>query len=85
MNKNRRLRRADASDYLKRVWGVSCKPATLNKLACIGGGPAFEHFGRWPLYREDELDSWVRGKLSHLKRSTSDANPSRRRGDEDVA
>jgi hypothetical protein len=68
----RRHRRADASGYLKERWGLDYKPATLAKLACLGGGPRFEHAGRFPLYREDELDAWALARLSPLKSSTSD-------------
>jgi len=68
----RRLRRREASEYLKTRWGLNYLPTTLAKLACLGGGPAFEHFGRTPLYREDELDRWVQDRMSGLKRSTSD-------------
>jgi len=71
MPANQRLRRTAASDYLKETWGLSYKPTTLAKLATLGGGPAFEHFGRWPLYRADELDNWVLSRLSPLKDSTS--------------
>ncbi len=72
MSNPRRFRRAQASEYLKSEWGLNYRPTTLAKLATIGGGPAFEHFGRWPVYRQDELDRWVRARLSGLKLSTSD-------------
>jgi hypothetical protein len=71
MNATRRFRRSEASDYLRAHFGVSIKPATLAKLATVGGGPRFEHFGRWPMYRQAELDRWARGRLSPLKTSTS--------------
>ncbi len=67
-----RLRRSEASAYLEERWGVAYKPSTLAKLACIGGGPRFEHFGRWPVYPVEELDKWADGRLSKLKASTSD-------------
>jgi hypothetical protein len=68
----RRYRRAEASEYLKSRWGIDRRPSTLAKLACIGGGPKFEHAGRTPLYPEPELDAWARSLLSPLKASTSD-------------
>jgi len=68
----RRYRRAEASTYLKSTWGLDYKPTTLAKLASLGGGPRFEHAGRFPLYREDELNSWASARLSPLKSSTSD-------------
>jgi hypothetical protein len=68
----RRLRRAEASVYLKQQWGLDYKANTLAKLATLGGGPRFEHAGRFPFYREDELDAWAAARFSALKASTSD-------------
>lgn len=68
----RRLRRAEASIYLKQKWGLDRKPGTLAKLACIGGGPRFEVANRTPLYPETELDVWAASLLTPLKSSTSD-------------
>jgi hypothetical protein len=68
----RRLRRTEASTYLKENWGLDYKASTLAKLATLGGGPRFEHAGRFPLYREEELDAWAADRLSPLKASTSD-------------
>ncbi len=69
----RRLRRAEASAYLKEKHGINRAPATLAKLACTGGGPRFQHVGRLPLYPEPELDAYALSILSPLKSSTSDA------------
>ena len=66
-----RLRRAEASRYLLTVHGISCSVSTLASLACRGGGPTFEHFGRHPHYRPEALDEWVLRKLSKPKTSTS--------------
>lgn len=46
--------------------------ATLAKLASIGGGPKFRHYGRWPVYHKDDLDKWLAARTSGLKASTSD-------------
>ena len=43
-----RLDRRQAAAFLT-VRGYRTAPATLAKLACIGGGPTFESFGRKPL------------------------------------
>jgi hypothetical protein len=67
-----RLRRWEASDYLAAEHGIPCAPATLAKLACIGGGPAFYKAGRTPLYPRDELDRWAGERLGRLVRSTSE-------------
>jgi hypothetical protein len=73
----RRYRRADASTYLREVWCIDRKPSTLAKLACLGGGPRFEHAGRTPLYPEPELDAFAQSILSGLKSSTSDSGGAR--------
>jgi hypothetical protein len=66
------LRRSAASEYLLTTWGVSCKPATLAKLATIGGGPPFAHVGRWPVYLAADLDKWIERRLTHKRASTSE-------------
>jgi hypothetical protein len=66
-----RLRRAEASRYLAEVHGVSTAPATLAKLAVVGGGPAYELWGRVPYYPTGSLDRWAAARLSP-RRSTSD-------------
>lgn len=70
-----RLRRWEASEYLKLVHGVEIAPATLAKWASIGGGPSFQRVNRTPLYGTPDLDGWVAAKLSPPLRSTSDRNP----------
>ena len=67
-----RLRRVQASIYLKDKWSIERTTGTLAKLATIGGGPRFQLAGRIPLYPEDELDRWAESILSPLKSSTSD-------------
>jgi hypothetical protein len=78
MSIRRFLRRKEASQYLKEMWGVNCAPSTLAKYAVLGGGPAFRRVGRIPVYTTDDLDAWVVSKLSPPVRSTSElasANP----------
>ena len=72
----RRYRRDQAVDYLKAQWGLEFRPSTLAKLATLGGGPTFEHFGRWPVYTAEDLDAWVEARLSAKKTSTSDIDNS---------
>jgi hypothetical protein len=67
----RRLGRKEAAQFLTDQ-GYKTAPATLAKLACIGGGPPFESFGRRPLYREADLLGWAQGRTTGLRRSTSD-------------
>jgi hypothetical protein len=68
----RLLRRREASAYLKATWGIDRAISTLNKLACIGGGPTFCRDGRFPLYARSDLDDWARSKIGPKLRSTSD-------------
>ena len=70
--KIRRLRRADASHYLKDAWGIARSPKTLAKLAVIGGGPSFRKDGRIPLYETAALDEWARAQLSQSVYSTAE-------------
>jgi hypothetical protein len=67
-----RLRRREASAYLVEVHGVQEAPTTLAKKACLGGGPVFELWGRFPYYRTEALDSYAESRLSGPRRSTSD-------------
>jgi hypothetical protein len=69
---NKKLRRHEAAVYLKSVWGVERTKATLAKLSCLGGGPAFYKDGRIPLYAPADLDDWARSKIGPKLRSTSD-------------
>jgi hypothetical protein len=75
----RRLGRKEAAQFLTDQ-GYKTAPATLAKLACIGGGPMFESFGRRPLYREPDLLAWAQARTTGPRRSTSDpgAGPSGR-------
>jgi hypothetical protein len=77
MNPEKLFRRMASSKYIWDTWGVSYAPSTLAKLAVIGGGPPFRRVGRFPVYSKDDLDDWVRSKLSVPMRSTSEYEPAR--------
>jgi hypothetical protein len=68
----RHLRRTAAANYLKETHGLDRAPATLAKLAVIGGGPIFRRAGQVALYSTDDLDKWVALKLGPPMRSTSE-------------
>lgn len=68
-----RLRRWEATEYLKIVHGIEVATATLAKWASVGGGPAFQKVNRTPLYPTAELDSWATDKLGQPLSSTSSA------------
>lgn len=66
------LRRNEAAEYV-RSRGFPCQKNTLAKLACVGGGPEFQMFGRFPVYSEEALNTWIMSKLTGPRRSTSQA------------
>jgi hypothetical protein len=78
MYTERRLGRKEAAQFLTDQ-GYKTAPATLAKLACVGGGPPFHSFGRRPLYTEGDLLAWAQTRTTGLRRSTSD--PGNRRPD----
>lgn len=67
-----RLRRWEASQYLALAHGISYAPATLAKMASLGGGPIYQKANNTPLYTRDELDAWALARLGKPRRSTSD-------------
>lgn len=67
-----RLRRVPACEYLAARHGITVAPATLAKLATVGGGPAFQKIGRVPLYPLTELDAWAEDRLGGVRRNTSE-------------
>ena len=66
-----RMDRQQAAAFLSER-GYRTGPATLAKLASVGGGPIFESFGRKPLYREADLLAWAQARTRGPRRSTSD-------------
>jgi hypothetical protein len=67
-----RLRRNEASAYLKTVHGIDRKPASLATMATRGGGPRFQYVGKYPTYTPEELDIWAKAILSPPCSSTAD-------------
>lgn len=73
--------RRGAAQYLTEQ-GYPTAWTTLQKLACIGGGPVYRLFGNRTVYDTDDLDAWAKARTSAPLTSTSDpAHPTgRRRG-----
>jgi hypothetical protein len=71
----RYLRRREVPQYLDEEWGVPCAYTSLMRMASVGGGPLFRHFGRVVVCAPEDLDTWAEAKLSRPKRSTSDTTP----------
>lgn len=66
------LNRKGAAQYLAER-GLPISPNTLTKIACTGGGPAYQIFGNRALYTRPNLDAWAESKLSAPRKSTSEA------------
>jgi len=66
------LRRAEASAYLRRRYGIRAAVRTMAKWAWQGGGPPFYRDGKYPLYPVDGLDAWAQARLGTPLRSTSE-------------
>lgn len=57
------LTRKEAAEYLTEQ-GTPVAPTTLQKYATVGGGPEYEIFGNRALYTKNNLNRWVKNKLS---------------------
>ena len=68
---DRKLNRKEAAAFLT-ARGYRTAPATLAKLACTGGGPAFISYGKTPLYEPSQLLAWAQARSSGPRVSTSD-------------
>jgi hypothetical protein len=71
-----RMDRQQAAAFLSER-GYRTGPATLAKLASVGGGPIFESFDRKPLYQEADLLAWAQARTTGPRRSTSDPGTGR--------
>lgn len=65
------LDRKEAAGYLTSC-GIRTSRHSLAKWACVGGGPKFRKFGKWPKYTKSDLDIWINSKLSSPIVSTSE-------------
>jgi hypothetical protein len=71
MDLDRSLDRREAAQFLTSR-GYRTAPATLAKLACLGGGPVFRSFGRKPLYLAADLLRWAEARTTPPRNSTSE-------------
>ncbi len=72
----------EAVEFLAKL-GLPRAKSTLAKLRCVGGGPVFQHFGRWPRYTPSRLREYAESELSGERRSTSERRqPGRPRREE---
>jgi hypothetical protein len=73
METERYLDPISASDFLQQRYNMRCKPGTLSKWRCLGGGPTFVLIGRFPRYTEQWLEEFALSRMSGPKGSTSAA------------
>lgn len=68
----------EASQFLAGL-GLQIATSTLSKMRCVGGGPVFQSFGRFPRYTPRRLREFAQSKLSAERRSTSEGPPPRQK------
>jgi hypothetical protein len=66
------LLRRDAAAAALTAAGYPIAKASLAWYATMGGGPMFQRFGRYPLYKWGDALSWARDRLTRPVRSTSE-------------
>lgn len=64
--------RREAARYLTER-GYPTAQRTLEKLACLGGGPIYRVYGRRALYTAADLIAWAQSRTSAPRRHTSEA------------
>lgn len=67
------LRRRETAEALTAL-GFLTSEKTLATKATRGGGPPYRLYGRIPLYRWGDAQDWAQGRLSPLRRSTSEGD-----------
>jgi hypothetical protein len=65
------LTRPEAAEHLTER-GLRITKNTLQKMATVGGGPAYRRFGNRTVYTPGDLDAWAEAKLRAPRRSTSE-------------
>lgn len=63
--------RREAARYLTDR-GYPTAQRTLEKLACVGGGPVYRLYGRRALYAPIDLISWAQARTSTPRSNTSE-------------
>jgi len=72
-NPESRLRRTELAEALTEA-GFPISHTTLQTKATRGGGPPYQLFGRYPLYRWGDALAWAEGRLTAPQRSTSESD-----------
>jgi len=69
-----RLRRAPLSSALTAA-GFPVSTSGLASRATRGGGPPFQKFGKYPVYRWGDAIQWAQSRLSRVVTTTSELDP----------
>jgi len=72
MEPSKYMNRKAASAYLLSNWGLTRSVNYLEKLAVVGGGPAFRKAERGTLYTGEELDAPASDLIGPRVQSTSE-------------
>jgi len=73
------LPRKQLSEFLTRM-GYPIRPSQLAKLAVTGGGPPYQRFNRWAIYKPATALEWARSELSEPATRASAARDHEVRG-----
>ena len=60
--------RKGASVYIYEKFGVNYSANTLQKFACVGGGPEYQIIGNRSVYTDAILDEWMDTRVSAPRR-----------------
>jgi hypothetical protein len=63
------LRRKQASEYLREIWGLDRTVGTLTQDAFHGRGPDFVYINGVPYYQPSAIDAWIKAQLVPTKQS----------------
>jgi hypothetical protein len=71
------LLRRDRTAEALTASGFPTAASTLATKASRGGGPPYEKYGPWPLYRWGNALAWAQSRLEEPRCTTSEASPTR--------
>ena len=67
------LNRREQAEYCNKR-GLKVSAPTLGKLASVGGGPEYQIWGNQAVSTPEQLDAWIKNKLTAPRKSTSDVH-----------
>ena len=69
----------ESSEFLRGL-GLQRAPSTLKKLRCVGGGPTFVKYGRFPRYTRKWLQEYAEANFQRPCARPARCRPRKRRG-----